>query len=174
MAQPDLRQTMYLGNLPKSITQGEVHNLCVPFGEIKSVDMAMDHKTGTREEGSCGCPEIQLISLVGVGTHKGFCFVDFEESEDCDAAIDNLHLAEVGGRVVRADHARPGQRAQYVNGGDGGRALITRAGKFGPGSGALTIHHPQKHLLKHKTVWETEDYLQQRMGNEQHPASSTA
>jgi RNA recognition motif-containing protein len=62
------------------------------------------------------------------GANKGFCFVEFEELDDCKAAVDNLNLAEVGGLTIRADFARPGQRQNTVH-------------------RAVQSNRPSKHLL---------------------------
>lgn len=39
--------------------------------------------------------------------HKGYGFVEFEEEEDCDAAIDNMNLAELHGKVIKVTKAKP-------------------------------------------------------------------
>ena len=41
------------------------------------------------------------------GSHKGFGFVEFESADDAKAAIDNMHLSEMFGRVVKCSYARP-------------------------------------------------------------------
>lgn len=40
-------------------------------------------------------------------THKGFGFVEYELPEDCQAAIDNMHLAELNGKVIKVQLAKP-------------------------------------------------------------------
>jgi RNA recognition motif-containing protein len=39
--------------------------------------------------------------------HRGFAFVEFEEPQDAQAAIDNMHLAELYGKVIKVNLARP-------------------------------------------------------------------
>lgn len=39
--------------------------------------------------------------------HKGFGFVEFELPEDAEAAIDNMHLAELNGKVIKVQLAKP-------------------------------------------------------------------
>ena len=39
--------------------------------------------------------------------HKGYGFVEFEEEEDCEAAIDNMNLAELHGKVIKVTKAKP-------------------------------------------------------------------
>ena len=35
------------------------------------------------------------------GNHRGFGFVEFEEAEDCEQAIDNMNDAELFGRIIK-------------------------------------------------------------------------
>ncbi len=39
--------------------------------------------------------------------HKGFGFVEYELEDDCAAALDNMHGAELFGRVLRCVIAKP-------------------------------------------------------------------
>ncbi|KAG1471798.1 hypothetical protein G6F56_001916 [Rhizopus delemar] len=38
--------------------------------------------------------------------HRGFGFVEYELSEDCQAAIDNMHLSELYGKVIKVQIAK--------------------------------------------------------------------
>ncbi|KAJ3209481.1 hypothetical protein HK099_008494, partial [Clydaea vesicula] len=61
-----------------------IHAIFIPFGEIVEIQIPeRDNKT------------------------RGFCFVEYENKEDAQAAIDNLHLSEVDGRVIKVSLARP-------------------------------------------------------------------
>lgn len=40
-------------------------------------------------------------------THKGFGFVEFELPQDAEAAIDNMHLSEILGKVIKVQLAKP-------------------------------------------------------------------
>jgi RNA recognition motif-containing protein len=42
-----------------------------------------------------------------VGKHKGFGFLEFEEIEDASAALDNMNLSELNGKVITVTVARP-------------------------------------------------------------------
>ena len=37
---------------------------------------------------------------------RGFCFIDFDEKEDAEAAVDNMDGAELLGSVLQVSHAR--------------------------------------------------------------------
>ena len=61
-------RSLYVGGLAEDVTPITLRAALVPFGPIKSIDVPMDY---------------------GKGTHKGFAFVEFEESEDATEAIYN-------------------------------------------------------------------------------------
>lgn len=69
---------LYVGGLPEDVNDAMLHAAFIPFGEIKDVNIPIDHATGT---------------------HRGFGFVEFEEKEDAADAIDNMHNGELYGRV---------------------------------------------------------------------------
>jgi peptidyl-prolyl isomerase E (cyclophilin E) len=58
----------------------------VPFGEITDLNMPVD---GTSQK------------------HKGFAFVQFDDKDDAAEAIDNMNNAELFGRVLRVNLAKP-------------------------------------------------------------------
>jgi peptidyl-prolyl isomerase E (cyclophilin E) len=39
--------------------------------------------------------------------HRGFAFIEYENAEDAAAAIDNMHLSELYGRVIKCSYAKP-------------------------------------------------------------------
>lgn len=88
-------KSLYVGNLPYRATEEEVRELFEPFGPIA---------------------EIRIIG------DKGFGFVDIPE-ENVAAAIDATNGAELAGRPLRVNEARP-----RTEGGGGGRG-------FGGGGG---------------------------------------
>jgi RNA-binding motif protein, X-linked 2 len=74
---------VYVGGLPKELTEGDV--LCVfsQVGEIERLDMKRDEKTGE---------------------FRGFCFVKYEDQRSTILAVDNFTGATIGGRTIRVDH----------------------------------------------------------------------
>ena len=58
----------------------------LPFGELADVNMPMD---------------------AAAQKHKGFAFVQYDEKEDAAEAMDNMHNAELFGRVLRVNLAKP-------------------------------------------------------------------
>lgn len=59
--------------------------------------------------------ENELISALSDNEHRGFGFIEYEEAEDCDAAIDNMHQAELLGRVLKVNKAKPQRIAAAAN-----------------------------------------------------------
>lgn len=89
------KTVLYIGGLEESITEGILHSAFIPFGDIKDVSIPLDNTTGK---------------------HRGFGFVEFEAKDDANDAIDNMHNAELYGRVLRVNYAQP----MKIKGGDKG------------------------------------------------------
>ncbi|KAH6855390.1 hypothetical protein B0I37DRAFT_395497 [Chaetomium sp. MPI-CAGE-AT-0009] len=83
----DYRDTafVYFGGLPYELTEGDVITIFSQFGEPVFLKLARDKETGKS---------------------KGFGWLKYEDQRSTDLAVDNLGGAEIGGRMVRVDHAR--------------------------------------------------------------------
>lgn len=90
MAFPNVnpKTTLYVSGLDESATQESLHAAFITFGDIVSIQLPPDHRTGQ---------------------HRGFAFVEFETSEDAGAAIENMHLSEMFGKTIKVSLARPGK-----------------------------------------------------------------
>jgi RNA recognition motif-containing protein len=77
---------IYVGNMPYSMTEAELHETFAPYGEVKSVSLVTDKFTGAP---------------------KGFAFVEMATPSEGQAAIAALRDKPVGGRTLRVDEARP-------------------------------------------------------------------
>jgi cold-inducible RNA-binding protein len=110
---------LYVGNLPNSLTEQELQDLFLPFGEIKSVNVIKDKFTGEP---------------------RGFGFVEMLEKETAQNAISGLDGKEVKGRKIRVSEAmpRPERPAGRDNrgGGFGGRSGGGDRGGFGGSRGS--------------------------------------
>ena len=73
------------GGLEESVTEETLRAAFVPFGEITELHMPVE---GSSKK------------------HKGFAFVQFDEMGDAAEAIDNMHNAELFGRVLRVNLAK--------------------------------------------------------------------
>jgi peptidyl-prolyl isomerase E (cyclophilin E) len=89
------KTTLYVGGLAENVNEEILQGAFLPFGDLKDVNIPIDHATGK---------------------HRGFGFVEFEEKEDAAAAIDNMHNAEIYGRILKVNYAQP----MKIKGGDKG------------------------------------------------------
>ncbi|OAQ99166.1 hypothetical protein LLEC1_01241 [Akanthomyces lecanii] len=87
----DYRDTAYIyfGGLPYELSEGDVITIFSQFGEPVFLKLVRDKETGKS---------------------KGFGWLKYENQKSTDLAVDNLGGAEVGGRLLRVDHARYSMR----------------------------------------------------------------
>ena len=75
---------IYVGNMPFSMSEGQLRDLFSEFGEVESANVIMDRETGRP---------------------RGLGFV--EMSEGADEAISALNQTEMEGRELKVNEARP-------------------------------------------------------------------
>ncbi|MDL2272253.1 RNA-binding protein [Desulfovibrio sp. OttesenSCG-928-I05] len=80
-----MAKSIYVGNLPWSATEDEVHNLFSEHGSVLSVKLVTDRETGRA---------------------RGFGFVEMEDA-DAATAVEALDNTSFGGRTLRVNEARP-------------------------------------------------------------------
>lgn len=90
---------LYVGGLPYSVTEDQLHAMFTPFGQVASANVITDKLTGQS---------------------KGFGFVEMSTDEEAQAAIQNLNGTQVGGRKVSVSEARPREERGGPGGGGGG------------------------------------------------------
>ena len=115
------KSTLYVGGLEESINEAILHSAFIAFGEIKDVNIPLDNTTGELQAAtprSLGPQASEAAHNLGVcaGKHRGFGFVEYEDKADATDAIDNMHNAELYGRVLRVNYAQP----MKIKGGDKG------------------------------------------------------
>lgn len=88
------KRTLYVGGLNEEVDEKFLHAAFIPFGPIVNVEIPIDFKNNK---------------------HKGFGFVEFEAAEDAAAAIDNLDEAELYGRTIRVNMAKPQRLKEGYN-----------------------------------------------------------
>jgi RNA recognition motif-containing protein len=89
MAQLDERGTnmnMYVGNLSLEVTEEELREEFMPFGEVKSVAIIKDKYSGQS---------------------RGFAFVEMPSNSEGQAAIDGLTGKTLNDRTLDVSEARP-------------------------------------------------------------------
>ncbi|MDF3128073.1 RNA-binding protein [Kiritimatiellaeota bacterium B1221] len=91
---------IYVGNLPYSMTDGELEDLFTEFGAVQSAKVIFDRDTQRS---------------------KGFGFVEMEDNEAGQNAIDQMNDQPVEGRPLRVNEARPREERGGGGGFGGGR-----------------------------------------------------
>jgi len=77
---------IYVGNLSFSATEEELREAFAQHGEVNSVNIIKDRETGRS---------------------RGFAFVEMPDNNQAKEAIENVNLAEIAGRRVTVNEARP-------------------------------------------------------------------
>jgi RNA recognition motif-containing protein len=99
-------KNLYVGNLPHSVTEGELRTAFEAHGAVEKVSIVTDRETGRA---------------------RGFAFVEMTNASEADKAIAALNGTDLGGRTLTINEAKPktdrprsgGQR--FGGGGGGGR-----------------------------------------------------
>jgi RNA recognition motif-containing protein len=99
---------LYVGNLAYSVSDGDLQQIFAAHGSVQSAQVIMDRDTGRS---------------------KGFGFVEMGSDAEAQAAIQALNGAEVEGRTLTVNEARPKTEGGRGGGGGGGR------GGYGGGRG---------------------------------------
>lgn len=94
---------IFVGNLSYQTTQDELHSAFAQYGAVERVSVVTDRDTGQP---------------------RGFAFVEMTNRSEAEAAIASLNGAELNGRAMNVNEARPktsgGGGGGYGNRGGGG------------------------------------------------------
>jgi RNA recognition motif-containing protein len=77
---------IYVGNLSYNSTDNSLRDAFAAFGAVESANIIQDRETGRS---------------------KGFGFVKMTNNDEANAAIEALNGAEIDGRAVKVNEARP-------------------------------------------------------------------
>ena len=91
---------IYVGNLSYKVSDNDLEEVFSEFGEVSSAKVITDRDTGRS---------------------KGFAFVEMDNDDDAQAAIDELDGAELDGRTIKVNKARPKSSDSRGRGGDRNR-----------------------------------------------------
>ncbi|XP_065183173.1 uncharacterized protein LOC135814048 [Sycon ciliatum] len=80
------KRIVYVGGLAEEVDEKLLHAAFIPFGEVVDINIPLDYETEK---------------------HRGFAFIEYELPEDAAAAIDNMNNAEIHGRTIRCNLAKP-------------------------------------------------------------------
>ena len=104
---------LYVGNLPYSFRDDDMHQAFSAFGSITSARVMMERDTGRS---------------------KGFGFVEMANDAEAQAAIAGMNGHSVGGRALVVNEARPMEARPPRTGGYGGGGG-SGGGSYGGGGG---------------------------------------
>jgi cold-inducible RNA-binding protein len=90
---------LYVGNLSYNTSENDLQDAFAAHGAVTGVDLIMDKMTARP---------------------RGFAFVTMESKEAADAAINALNGADLGGRNLTVNEARPREERSGGGGGFGG------------------------------------------------------
>ena len=105
-----MNRKLYVGNIAYETTEDDLQTLFSQSGTVESVRVMRDTATGRP---------------------RGFAFVEMATEADAQAAINQLHQTQLGGRALTVNEARP----QPARSGGGGR--------FGGGGGSRRRSEPR-------------------------------
>lgn len=108
-----MTKKLYVGNLNHSITDNELKEIFAAYGSVLSARVIIDRESQRS---------------------KGFGFVEMSSEEEAQAAIEALNGAEVEGRPLTVNIARPREN-RAGGGGDFRGGNGNRAGRFGGNAG---------------------------------------
>ncbi len=103
---------IYVGNLPFSTTEQDLQQVFGQHGTVSGASIIIDRETGRS---------------------RGFGFVEMPNDEEARKAIDALNQADMGGRALVVNEARPKEPRSGGGGGFGGGG--GGRGGFGGGGG---------------------------------------
>ncbi len=81
---------LYVGNLSYQMTDEDLQNAFSAYGEVSSAKVIRDRETGRS---------------------KGFGFVEMPDDAEAEEAIKALDNADLGGRNIKVNQARPREEA---------------------------------------------------------------
>jgi len=89
-------KNIFVGNLDFGATESSIRSLFEPYGSVEKVSLITDRDTGRS---------------------RGFAFVEMPDSAEADRAIAALNGANINGRALNVNEARP--KAERAGGGGG-------------------------------------------------------
>jgi cold-inducible RNA-binding protein len=99
---------IFVGNLNYQTTQDDLYSAFSQYGAVERVNIVTDRDTGQP---------------------RGFAFVEMTEKRDAETAISQLNGAELHGRAMNVNEARPKPTGGSAHG--GGRGGSGRGGGYG-------------------------------------------
>ena len=114
---------LYVGNLPFTSTEDDVREAFAAHGEVNSVHLVTDRDTGQS---------------------RGFAFVEMADADQAEQAIGALNGANIAGRDLVVNEARPREERGFGGGGGGFGGGGGRPGGGGGGKGGGASRRPRR------------------------------
>jgi RNA recognition motif-containing protein len=95
-----MSRKLYVGNLPYQTSETDLQELFAQAGTVESVRVMRDAETGRA---------------------RGFAFVEMGNETDAQAAIEQFHERQFGGRALTVNEARPQPQREFGQRGPGRR-----------------------------------------------------
>jgi cold-inducible RNA-binding protein len=105
---------LFVGNLSFNTTENDIEDAFAAHGTVSRVDLMMDRMSGKS---------------------RGFAFVTMESPEAAQAAIGAMNGAQLDGRALTVNEARPREERPPGGGGGGFRGGSGGGGGYGGGGG---------------------------------------
>jgi cold-inducible RNA-binding protein len=108
---------IFVGNLSYQTTQEELHAAFAQYGNVERVNIVTDRDTGQP---------------------RGFAFIEMTDRREAETAISQLNGAEMNGRALNVNEARPKPTGGGFGGGrgsGGGGGGFNRGNRGGGGGG---------------------------------------
>jgi len=105
---------IFVGNLSFQTTQDELHSAFAQYGNVDRVNIVTDRDTGQA---------------------RGFAFVEMPDQREAETAISQLNGAELNGRAMNVNEARPKPQGGGGGGFGGGRGRGAGGGGGNRGGG---------------------------------------
>lgn len=108
-------KNIYVGNISFKTTEEDLNQAFAAYGQVERVQIVKDRETGQA---------------------RGFAFVEMPVDSDADKAMAALNGADLGGRTLTVNEARPREPRAGGFGGGGGGNRFGGGGGGGGGRGA--------------------------------------
>ena len=101
------KATVFVGGLSNEVTPHTLHDAFIPFGEIVDVSLPKPELYNPIHSFHVQAQANTELRASSKDPHRGFGYVEFSLAEDAREAIDNMDQAELYGRVIKCNQAKP-------------------------------------------------------------------
>ena len=115
-------KNIFVGNLDFAATESSIRSLFEPYGNVDRVNVVTDRETGRS---------------------RGFAFVEMSDAAEADRAIAALNGADLDGRALNVNEARPKPQGGGAGRGFGGGGGGGRGAGGGGGAGPRQRREPR-------------------------------